>query len=165
MLITPNFQPVPPQDAVKRLKAIDRHLDMQWVPSAAGPYWGIIERWREDDPRWSRVRCGEMPSSAAFDVRAMLPHDCSPHEADSFVMREFTPVRDAAKEATQKVARVQKFNREKKEQHIEKFLEEQEHKTARTTKHDYEVQLGLATAHPMVAGVGEGSGKKKRTAE
>lgn len=162
MLITPNFEPVPPQEAVKRLRAIDERLSIKWVPSAAGPYWAIIETWRPDDQRWQMVRRGEVPEKFAFDIRAMLPPDCSAHEAEGFVMRTFRPVRDAAKEAGQKMAAVQKFNREVKEKHIENFLIDQEDKTKRTSKHEHELSLGVATAHPMIHGIGEGSGKKGR---
>lgn len=161
MLITPYGEPVPPQEAVQKLKQIDPRLSLKWVPSAAGAYWGIIETYGEHDPRWSRVNSGELPRELAFDLRAMLPPDCSAEEAVGFVERYFRPVGDARKEAAAKVEKIVRTNAEVKEKHIEKFIEEQEHKTARTTKHEYEVQLGLATAHPMVAGVGEGTKPKK----
>lgn len=162
MLITPYGEPVPPQEAVKKLRQIDPRLSLKWVPSAAGAYWGIIETYGEHDPRWARVNSGELPRELAFDLRAMLPPDCSAEEAVGFVERYFRPVGDARKEAEAKVKKVVKANAEVKQRHVDKFLEEQEYKTATTTKHDYEVQLGLATAHPMVAGVGEGSLKKSR---
>lgn len=162
MLITPRGEPVPPQDAVRRLKAIDERLDLRWVPSAAGPYWGIIEHYKPEDERWSRVRSGELPEKDAYDLRAMLPPDCSAEEAVGFVERYFRPVRDAAKEAAEKVEKVVKANREVKEAHVERFMVEQEEKHMRTTKHELEVQLGVATAHPMVSGVGEGTAKRGR---
>ena len=165
MLVTPLGEPVPPQSVVKRLAAVDPRLSIKWVPSAAargGAYWGVIERWREDDPRWARVRSHELPETSAFDLRAMLPIDCSVDEADSFVARVFRPVSDAAKEAAQKVEQVVKHNADVKDRHVERFMLEQEEKTAKTTKHEYEVQLGIATAHPMVSGVGDGTLKKGR---
>lgn len=162
MLITPNFEPVPPQEAVKRLRAIDERLTLKWMKNVGGDYWAILEAWRPDDPRWGAVRRGEVPDNMAFDCRAMLPPDCSPYEVEGFVERSFRPVTDAAKQSAEKMAKVQKFNRDVKAKHIEQFLEEQEYKTATTTKHEYEVQLGQATAHPMVHGVGEGSGKKRK---
>jgi hypothetical protein len=163
MLITPYGEPVPPQEAVKKLKQIDSRLSLKWVPSAAGAYWGIIETYAEHDPRWTRVNSGELPRELAFDLRAMLPPDCSAEEAVGFVERYFRPVGDARKEAAAKVQKIVKTNAEVKEKHIERFMIEQEEKTARTSKHEYEVQLGLEKAHPMVYGVGEG--KKRRKAE
>lgn len=163
MLITPNFEPVPPQDAVKRLRAIDERLTLKWMKNVGGDYWAILEAWRPDDPRWGAVRRGEVPDNVAFDCRAMLPPDCSPYEVEGFVERHFRPVRDAGKEAASKMAAVQKFNRNVKAKHLEHFLDEQEVKTATTTKHDYEMQLGLATAHPMVAGIGDGTLKAKKS--
>lgn len=160
MLITPRGEPVPPQDAVRRLKAIDERLDLRWVPSAAGPYWGIIEHYKQGDERWERVRSGELPERDAYDLRAMLPPDCSAEEAVGFVERYFAPVKDAAKEAAEKVEKVVRANRAVKDAHVEKFMVEQEEKQMRTTKHELEVQLGLATAHPMVSGVGEGTTKR-----
>jgi hypothetical protein len=162
MLITPYGEPVPPQAVVKRLAAIDRRLSIKWVPGAAGPYWGIIERWKGGDERFQLVREGKMRDEEAFDLRAMLPPDCSAEEAEGFVLRYFERVDDPTRQATKKMEKIQKHNAEAKQKHIDNFLAEQEHKTATTSKHDYEVQLGLEKAHPMVHGVGEGIKKKVR---
>jgi len=157
MLITPRGEPVPPQEAVRRLRAIDERLSVKWVPSAAGPYWGIIETWKQGDERWARVNSGEIAPEQAFDLRAMLPPDCSAEEAVGFVERFFEPVTDAAKQAAKAVDQVERHNKATKAQHLEHFHSEQEFKTARTSKHDYEVQLGLAAAHPISHGIGEGT--------
>lgn len=164
MLITPRGEPVPPQEAVRRLQAIDEHLSVKWVPSAAGPYWGIIETWKAGDERWARVHSGEIGREQAFDLRAMLPPDCSAEEAVGFVERYFRPVGHAASDAAEHVQRVVKHNRAVKEQHIEHFMAEQEFKTARTSKHELELVVGATTAHPMVPGVGDSPRTKRQKA-
>lgn len=163
MLITPYGDPVPPQAVVKRLAAIDRRLSIKWVPSVAGPYWGIIERWPEGDNRWQMVQRGEVKEHEAFDIRAMLPPDCSAEQAEGFVLRYFERVDDPAKQAAKKMEQIQKYNAATKQKHIDNFMAEQEVKTATTSKHDYEVQLGLEKAHPMVHGIGEGTKKKRKS--
>lgn len=162
MLITPTFEPVPPQDALRRLRSIDERLAIRWVPSAGGAYWAITERWPSGDPRWQLVQSGQVREHEAFDIRAMLPPDCSAEQAEGFVMRHFERVDDPAKQAAKKLEQVQKHNAAAKQKHIDTFMAEQEVKTATTTKHEYEVQLGLEKAHPMVHGVGEGTKKKLR---
>lgn len=157
MLITPRGEPVPPQEAVRRLREIDERLTVRWVPSAAGAYWAIVETWPMGDARWERVRAGEITEAQAFDLRAMLPPDCSAEEAVGFVERHFRPVRHAPSEAAEHVQRVAKHNAAAKAQHVERFLEEQEFKTARTSKHEHEVNLGVAAAHPISHGFGEGT--------
>ena len=152
MLITPRGEPIPPQSVVKRLAAVDERLSIKWIPSAVGAYWGIIEAWAPGDPRWADVKSGVVLESAAFDLRAMLPPDCSVEEAEGFVARNFERVTDAAEQSTKKVEKVLKHNRERKQKHVDQFLQEQEDKTVRTTTHELEVQLGVATAHPMVPG-------------
>jgi hypothetical protein len=157
MLITPRGEPVPPQEAVRRLREIDERLSVKWVPSASGPYWGIIETWKQGDERWARVNSGEIREEQAFDLRAMLPPDCSAEEAVGFVERFFEPVTDPAKQAAAKMERVDRENKAVKAAHMERFMEEQELKTATTSKHEYEVQLGVAEAHPISHGFGEGT--------
>lgn len=172
MLITPRGEPVPPQEAVRRLRDIDERLSVKWVPSAAGPYWGIIELWKREDPRWARVRAGEITEGQAFDLRAMLPPNCSAEEAVGFVERYFRPVGHAASDAAEHIQKVVKHNADVKAKHVETFMVEQEFKTARTSKHEYEVQLGVAAAHPVSSGFGEGTtegaqivARKKRAAK
>ncbi len=172
MLITPRGEPVPPQEAVRRLQEIDERLSVKWVPSASGPYWGIIETWKQGDERWERVNSGEITRDQAFDLRAMLPPDCSAEEAVGFVERFFEPVGDAAKQAADKMAKIERHNRAQKAKHVDEFMADQEHKTARTSRHEHEVALGVAAAHPVSSGFGEGTtagaqivARKKRAAK
>lgn len=157
-------EPVPPQEAVRRLREIDERLSVKWVPSAAGAYWGIIEQWKESDPRWEYVKRGEFTRDQTYDLRAMLPPDCSAEEAVGFVERYFRPVGHAATDAAEAIAKVTKFNKSVKEKHVENFMAEQDDKQVRTTKHELEVQLGVATAHPISHGIGDSPRLKRRKA-
>lgn len=157
MLITPRGEPVPPQEAVRRLREIDERLTVRWVPSAVGAYWAIVETWPRGDARWERVQTGEITEAQAFDLRAMLPPDCSAEEAVGFVERFFRPVGNAAEDAAKHIQQVAKHNANVKAQHLESFIEEQEFKTARTSKHEHEVNLGVVAAHPISHGFGEGT--------
>ena len=172
MLITPRGEPIPPQEAVRRLREIDERLSVKWVPSATGPYWGIIETWKAGDERWSRVTTGEITPEQAFDLRAMLPGDCSAEQAVGFVERYFEPVSNAREQAAKHLDKVVQHNKATKAKHVENFMVEQEFKTARTSKHEYEVQLGVEAAHPISSGFGEGTtegakvvARKKRAAK
>jgi hypothetical protein len=162
MLVTPRGEPVPPQSVVRRLAAVDPRLSVKWVPMPTGAYWGIIERWKEGDPRFEMIQKGEMSPDSAFDLRAILPAGWSVEESESFVARHFERVSDPGRQAEDKVKRILKHNRAVKEQHIDNFLVEQEEKHVRTTKHDLELQMGMATAAPVSSGVGEGTIKKSR---
>jgi hypothetical protein len=164
MLVTALGEPVPPQSVVKRLAAVDERLSIKWVPSVVGAYWGIIERWRSEDPRWQDVRNGIVREQDAFDLRAMLPGDCSAEEAEGFVLRHFERVSRPDQQAEKQVDRIVKHNRATKQKHVESFLEEQEHKTIRTSKHEHEVNLGVATAHPISHGIGDSPRTKRRKA-
>lgn len=157
MLITPRGEPVPPQEAVRRLREIDERLTVKWVPSAVGAYWAIVETWPRGDARWERVQAGEITEAQAFDLRAMLPPDCSAEQAVGFVERFFRPVGHAGEDAAKHIQQVAKHNASVKAQHVETFLVEQEYKTARTSKHEHELNLGVAAAHPISHGFGEGT--------
>jgi hypothetical protein len=164
MLVTALGEPVPPQSVVKRLAAVDERLSIKWVPSLAGAYWGIIERWRADDPRWPDVRNGVVREQDAFDLRAMLPPDCSAEEAEGFVLRRFTRMGDAREAAAEKVATIAKHNAATKAKHVEGFMQDQEDKHIRTTKHELELSVGATTAHPISHGIGESPRMKRRKA-
>lgn len=149
-------EPVPPSEAIKRLNAIDRRLTLKWVGGLA-PYWGIVEPWSDDDPRWQDVSRGLVPKESAYEVRAMLPPDCSPEEVEGFVLRYFERVTDPKRQAFMKLERVRQHNQAVKQAHKEAFLVEQEEKHARTTKHELELVVGGATAHPISSGFGAGT--------
>lgn len=164
MLVTALGEPVPPQSVVKRLAAVDERLSIRWVPSVAGAYWGIVERWHPDDPRWASVRSGEHPEAATYDLRAMLPPDCSAEEAEGFVLRHFERMGDHREAAAEKVATVGKHNAAVKAKHVESFLVEQEEKHVRTTKHELELVVGATPAHPISHGIGDSPRTKRRKA-
>lgn len=61
------FAPEPNRDIVRRLKQVDERLDLRYLPIGGG-CWAITEKWGENDMRRSRIRSGEIPPNADFDV-------------------------------------------------------------------------------------------------
>jgi hypothetical protein len=163
LLVSPRGEPVPPSSVLKRLAAVDERLSLRWMPSPlTGPYWALVERWRRGDPRWERVQSGELTEDHAVDMVAMLPPDCSVHDVEGWMLRKFGRVIDPEKEAAQQIERLQQANEKRKVTIREQFLVDQEEKHRRQTKHELEVSVGAATAHPMVSGVGDGTIKQGR---
>ena len=165
MLVTALGEPVPPQAAVKLLAAVDERLTIKWIPSpATGPYWAIVEAWRRGDERWALVQQGLMREEEAFDILCMLPPDCSPYEAEGILLRRFGRVVDPRQESEDAVTRVAKANKAVKTKHVETFLVEQEEKHVRTSKHELELSIGAATAHPISHGIGDSPRATRRKA-
>ena len=105
---------------------------------------------------------GTVREHEAFDILCMLPSDCSPYEAEGILLRRFGRVVDPRKESEAAVTRVAKANKAVKEQHVETFLVEQDEKHVRTTKHDLELAIGAASAHPISHGIGDSPRAKRR---
>lgn len=77
------FAPEPNREIVRRLKQVDERLDLRYLPIAGG-CWAITEKWGENDPRRSRIRSGEMPANADFDVVGFADPDLT--EEDAFAV-------------------------------------------------------------------------------
>jgi hypothetical protein len=150
----------PPEEALKRLAAIDPRLSLRWVDGAIA-YWAITERWVSDDPRRERIKLGELPSNADWDVKAFLPPNCSPYEIEGYIAQRWERVTDPKKQADEAVENVKKENIKQQDALREAFADEQGEKGKRTTKHDIEVQAGMATANAQII-VPAQIGKEKR---
>jgi hypothetical protein len=77
-------RPQPPDELVRRLKRYDDRIGLFYTNVS----WAITERWRENDPRWERVREGELQPEFAFDICGYLPITCSVDEALPYIERE-----------------------------------------------------------------------------
>lgn len=76
--------PQPPLEIIQKIQERCRlPLTLRYRSCA----WGVDRAWREDDPRWERVKTGEMPASMAFDNIGELPITCSVDEAPAFLER------------------------------------------------------------------------------
>ena len=77
--------PQPPTDIVARLE--ERGLKLYKFPDE-NPRWGILSRWREDDPRREMIRKGEMSPGDDFDIIGYLPMDCPLEEVPTYLERQ-----------------------------------------------------------------------------
>lgn len=150
-----------PEYALKRLAAIDSRLSMIWVDGIM-QYWAITEKWLPSDPRWEGIKKGEVPPDKCYDIKAGLPKNCSPYEVEGYIASRFERVTDPAKQAQEAVDSVAQANAKAQAAIKEAFVDEQGEKGLRTTKHDLEVEAGLATANAQIivpANIGKGKRK------
>ena len=150
-LITPRGDPVPPQDIVARLKALNPRYSLEWVSGAWGTsYYGLFEAWAENDRRWQTVQSGETPKHKARDLLYMFPPECSPREFAAYVEQRFGPaVRDPRAEADRLVAQAQKLYAEALDTSVDKTIAMSMERRERESDHDLQVRGGLATPTPM----------------
>jgi hypothetical protein len=163
MLITPLGDPIAPVRAQEHLRAVDPRLFLLWVKGVMN-YWAICERWIERDVRREFIQNGSIAADRDFDVKCFLPRECSAEEVEGFVLRNFVRVTDAAKQGAEAVDTVNEYNAKHRENLIEAVIDEQGEKGKRSTKHDFEVQAGLATANAQVTvatNLTGGKGKRK----
>jgi hypothetical protein len=150
-----------PVEAVQRLAAIDPRLSMRWVDGVLS-YWAITEQWLPNDPRREQIKKGELRADADFDIKGFLPTDCSPAEVEGYIANNWVRVTDARKQAEDIVEGVKAENLKRQAEIHEAFADEQAEKGAKTTKHELEVQAGLATANAqIVVPAAVGKGKRK----
>ena len=79
--------PQPPQDILRRLRAVDPRLGMKYTKHVPDTPWSITLSWHENDPRREAVRTQQMSEENAMDVIARLPMDCSVNDAAAFITR------------------------------------------------------------------------------
>lgn len=79
--------PQPPQDILRRLRAVDARLGLRFTAHVPDCPWSVTLEWHHDDPRRQHVRDGTMPPDDAFDCVARLPMDCSVDEAAAYITR------------------------------------------------------------------------------
>jgi len=150
-LITPRGDPVPPQDIVQRLKALNPRYSLEWVSGAWGTaYFGLFEEWAPNDARWERVQRGEHDKSRARDLLYMFPPECSPAEFAAYVEQRFGIVRDPRAEADRLVAQAQKLYAEAQQKAVDTVVDTSMERHVRESRHDLEVRAGTATPTPMV---------------
>jgi hypothetical protein len=154
-LVNNRGEPIPPYDVVERLARIDERLSIEWVDGAWGcAYFGLFERWRQGDPRWSRVQSGEVSEKMARDLVQMFPRSCPAPEMAAFVEHRWGnravgyPV--AAAEAA--VARAQQSLANAKEAAVDKAVSTSMDRFESESAHDRRMRSGNDTAHPMVSG-------------
>lgn len=76
--------PFPPPELVAKIQARSPGTSLRYRNAA----WDIIQTWRENDPRWSRVQSQEISAEYAFDFCGSLPLTCGLDEAPGYIERE-----------------------------------------------------------------------------
>lgn len=164
VLVTAMGTPVPPQDAVRRLKAVDDRLSLEWVPGAWGTQGFVLMRaWAPDDPRWQRVRSGELDPAGARDSIFRFPRDCPLEDISAYVENSYgdRAVLDPVAEAERMVAEAQARLEKAREGAITKAVETGTQRIEDESDHARLVQAGVERAHPMVPGGFESSEPKR----
>lgn len=155
VLVSAAGTPVPPQDAVRRLKAVDDRLSLEWVPGAWGTQGFVLMRaWAPDDQRWQRVRSGELDPSGARDAIFRFPRDCSSADIGAYVENSYgdRAVGDPVAEAERLVREAQERLEKAREGAITKAVDTGTQRIQDESDHLRLVQAGVERAHPMVPG-------------
>lgn len=155
-LVNERGEPVPPQDVVDRLKKVSPRLGLRWVPGSAfgsSPYFGLTERWKDGDPRWERVRTGELAEARAYDLIQMFPLDCSVPEMAAYIEHRWGE-RNRSSNPSQDAERIVDEEAHKQgramEDTIGAFADESLERSARTSLREKRVRAGAEAAAPMV---------------
>lgn len=153
-------QPVPPSEVVDRLRRIDEGLSIEWVESAWDmSYFGLFQRWRQGDPRWERVQNGEIPESKARDLLTMFPRSCPAYEMAAWVEQRWgarAMPKDPRKEADRLMEEAKRLYAQVQDDNIQKVVDESFERLGEESSHSLGLKAGVGTAHPMVAGIGDG---------
>ncbi|MFZ9703269.1 MAG: hypothetical protein ACO3B7_03635 [Candidatus Limnocylindrus sp.] len=82
VLVNLRGNPEPPTDVVRRLRAVDPNLGLEW---SAFEQWRLVRKWAETDRRWQWVQEGKTPPSSAHDVIGYIPNDCDVDQVPAYV--------------------------------------------------------------------------------
>lgn len=155
-LINMHGQPIahaperPSAAVLGRLTKINPRYDLRWVNAAVAPYWGFVERWREDDPRWARVRAQDISKEWAFDLLAQVPGGVSGDEAVAWLEKSMERVDDPGKFAEEQLDKTVKHNADAKAAHVDAFIQDQTDQAVRLKPRQRKVRDGQEGAAAMV---------------
>lgn len=79
--INPRLKVVPKQQGVYDSGAEDLRQSLRWV-------WFVVMTWPEGDPRWQRVKYGQVDPDMAFDVLGQLPPDCPLEQVPGYLSNQ-----------------------------------------------------------------------------
>lgn len=154
VLVTPGGTPIVPDWLQQDVsQATNGRGKIEWMGGAHLAYYALKVRWRPEDPRRERVRQGEIPESAAFDLDQVFPKTYSPADIASYVRanwgdRAAMSSSDAARVAEDAVRRQQGTQ----QANVEQFTHDSTERSARESGHAKRVRAGAESAHPMVSG-------------
>lgn len=95
VLVTANGDPQPPEDVLRRLRAVDGGLTLEWQRQMK--QWTVKRAWPQSDRRWQWVQEQSYPPSAAHDILGYVPNDCDVDQVPAYVegLIRTWPVEDA----------------------------------------------------------------------
>jgi len=79
--------PQPPQDILRRLRAVDPRMGIRYTKHVPNAPWSITLSWHENDPRREAVRTQRVSEEDAVDIIARLPMDCNVNDAAAYIAR------------------------------------------------------------------------------
>lgn len=149
--------PVAPQDIVARLAAVSERLTLRWVPSAAGSYWGVMEKWRSGDPRWIEVQRGHIAAAGANDLIHMFDRSMPESSMASWIETHYgerNASKDPIGDARRIVEETERRNAAVREAKMQEIEANNEVKVKEMTDHQRRLLGGdtTETAAPMVSG-------------
>lgn len=159
MLVTPLGHPVPPQNVVERLRQISSRYSIEWLPGAWGTAcFALFEKWAERDERWEQVQRGAVDPARARDIMCTFPPDCGANDMAAWVESKFGKrVADPYAEADRMIAEALKMRQAADAAAVDKVVETGTDRFLGESDHLRAVNAGVERAHPMVAGMGEGT--------
>lgn len=159
MLFQSDMAVAAPAAAVAALHAKSSRLGLKLIPSMTGAYWGVLEQWRFDDPRYERIQRGEIPAGSDMDLIQTFSADMRAEDVVSWVATHYgdrvLDTRDAEIEALRRSIEIDRANTAKKEARLNAFLADSEQKVKDDTPHQRRLAVGADTVHPMVSGFGD----------
>lgn len=87
ILLGADGTPQPPQDILRRLRAVDARLGIKFLAHVPETPWCVTLAWHENDPRREMIRTGDLAPENGVDVICRLPHDCPVSEAAAYISR------------------------------------------------------------------------------
>ncbi len=86
-LLDERGQPQPPAHILAECKKRDPHIGLRFANGLSGRGWAITWEWPAGDPRWARVRSGDVDPDGAYDIVGYLPFGCSVEDAPGYIDR------------------------------------------------------------------------------
>lgn len=79
-------RPKPPEEIVRRLRAIDPRMGLKFVPGVL-MNWAVTMEFGPDDRRRKDIQSGKVNPEDAYDIIGWLPAECSLDEAPAYISR------------------------------------------------------------------------------
>lgn len=143
--------PEPPASVLRELQREDPRWFLKFGQFPK-PHWDVCERWNLGDPKRARIRAGEIPPDADYDVICYCPPDIRSDDVVGYVRSRLVRVVDAQKQAERELAAIDQANRDAKQRRLDGVRQELERQHANMTSHEANLLAGATDAHTMIQG-------------